>query len=83
MKVSTQRYFNPAAGHAEPELFVGRTDGKIVAPRGPAKGKYDFDVIFEPHEGEVKNPKLEDECRTENIDLNRTQMGALKMIAHR
>ena len=38
--------------HEEPELFVGRTDGKIVAPRGPAKGDYDFDVIFEPAEGE-------------------------------
>jgi inosine triphosphate pyrophosphatase len=45
-------YYNPAAGHEEPELFVGRTDGKIVAPRGPAKGDYDFDVIFEPTEGE-------------------------------
>jgi inosine triphosphate pyrophosphatase len=44
-------YFNPAAGHAEPQLFVGRTDGKIVAPRGEAKGKYDFDTVFEPDEG--------------------------------
>jgi len=45
-------YFDPAIGHVEPELFVGRTDGKIVAPRGPAKGKNDFDVIFEPSEGQ-------------------------------
>jgi inosine triphosphate pyrophosphatase len=40
--------FSPGPGH-DPALFVGRTDGKIVMPRG--RLDFGWDPVFEPNEG--------------------------------
>ncbi|KAG9077138.1 nucleoside triphosphate pyrophosphohydrolase ham1 [Ceratobasidium sp. UAMH 11750] len=37
---------------AEPVVFDGRTEGKIVRPRGPSK--FGWDPVFEPLEGDGK-----------------------------
>ncbi|KAG8700267.1 nucleoside triphosphate pyrophosphohydrolase ham1 [Ceratobasidium sp. 394] len=37
---------------AEPIIFEGRTEGKIVRPRGPSK--FGWDPVFEPLEGDGK-----------------------------
>lgn len=41
-----------AGPDAEPILFEGRTDGRIVPARGPPK--FGWDPVFEPVEGEGK-----------------------------
>lgn len=44
--------FSPGPGH-DPVLFNGRTNGKIISPRG--KLDFGWDPIFEPDEGDGKS----------------------------
>ena len=41
-----------SAPGAPPQLFVGRTPGRIVAARGAGAGAFGWDPVFEPAEAE-------------------------------